>query len=380
MKLSDMYKKFCLDSAARLNNVVEFVMDGESYEKTPSFWQMDDASNVFFTRQIEYVSQITYDVKYASLKAQTLLPFTSEGGEGSLIFVYYTYNKSGKWKVISNYADDVPMTEVSGTQTSINNKDIAGAYQYNIREIAIAQQAGMPIDARKAIACRQTYEQTINKLAWFGLQGITDGGLLGAAPTNATDPVGIVNHPLVTKYTASATGTVVGGHSETATMFKNKTPAQIVADVNAWINGIRTLTNGVEDPDTVLFDVATYGYLSQTPYTAISGAGNIASISPLTILGFLKEANPGIETWDWVADLNQLQIVPSTGLAPTAYGSTSCAIVFKADENNLRFNVPMPFKQLPTEQINMVYKTNCIASVSGMIIQYPLSVAVIDGI
>ena len=350
MKLTDMMKKFCLDSTARLNGVVEFVMDGESYEKTPAFWQMDDASNVFFTRQIEYVSQITYDVKYASLKAQTLIPFTSEGGEGSLIFVYYTYNKTGKWKIISNYADDVPMTEIEGVQTSINNRDIAGAYQYSIKDIAVAQQAGMPIDARKAIACRQNYEQSINAMAWFGLQGM-EGGLRGAAPVNANDPVGIVNHPLVTKYTASATGTEVGGHAETKTMFINKTPAQIVADVNAWINGIRTLTNGVEDPDTVLFDVNTYGYLSQTPYTAISGAGSIASISPLTILGFLKEANPGIVTWDWVADLGQLQIVPSTNVAPTAYGSHSCAIVFKADVNNLRFNTPMPFKQLPTEQV-----------------------------
>ena len=340
-------------------------LDGADYPAIFGLTHLDEYENVWFTRQLEYVSKETYDQKYPELKAQKLIPFTNEGGEGSKSFVFYQYNKQGMWKTISNYGDDLPRTTVNGKEFVVLNKDIGGAYAYTYRDILSGRQAGMPLEAREAIECRDVYERTINRLAWFG--GV------GTPGSEQSGLVGLVYHPNVTKISSPMNA------ASTSRRFAAKTPQEMAQTVISWVRNQKILTKGIEVPDTICFDIDTYTLLNTTAYTALSGS-SVVAITPLTVLGYLKSALPEIKVWDEVADLGEVPFVPTTMAVPDNTTGSYVAVMFKADKKNLRFNLPMPFKQMPVQERNMEYVTNCIASASGMIIQYPLSVTIIDNI
>ena len=317
---------------------------------------LDANEALFFTRQLEYIKSQSYDIKYPDLKAQQLIPISSEAGEGAQTIVYYTYDRTGMFKIISNYADDLPRAEVKGTEVITKIKTIGGSFAYNYEEIQAAMFAGLPLQARKAAAARLAYEQAVNRIAW-----------LGDIENNV---VGVLYHPNVTKYSAAATGT---GSSR---LWKDKTPTQLIADVNAWINDIITLTKGVETPNTVLLPIKQYTQLATTPYSALDNSGAVQSVSNMTVLGFLKQAHPEITVWDFVPDFTGLKTKPSDGTTSTV----DVAMVFKRDPNNLTLEIPLPFKQLNTQERGLEYITPCLARIAGVIVYYPLSISIIDSI
>ena len=97
------------------------------------FDSAEDAA-VFFARELDYIKSQTYDRLYPEFTALTLFPVTHEVPEGAETVTYYSYDKTGMAKIISNYATDLPRVDVKGEPTTVPVKSIGDSYGYSVRK------------------------------------------------------------------------------------------------------------------------------------------------------------------------------------------------------------------------------------------------------
>ena len=137
--------------------------------ETPQM-NFDDASDasVFFARELDYVKSQSYDVEYPEFTALKLFPVSSEINPGAETVTYYSYDKTGMAKIISNYATDLPRADVKGKPTTAIIKSLGDSYGYSIQEMRASAMAGKSLDARKAESARYQIDYLNSKIAWNG--------------------------------------------------------------------------------------------------------------------------------------------------------------------------------------------------------------------
>ena len=203
---------------------------------------LDADQAVFFTRQLEQIKAKSYDVKYAELQARNLFPVSNEGGAGITSITYRTYDHKGMAKIINAYAKDLPRADISGKETTIPVKETGISYGYTVKEIASSQLSGLGLDQRRANAARRATEELINNIAFFGDAVHNLPGFL----TNPNIPVQTVVDP--------------GAGTE----FVNKTPDQILFDINDLFSDIFNNTKMVERANRLILPPAQYTYINDT--------------------------------------------------------------------------------------------------------------------
>jgi hypothetical protein len=301
---------------------------------------LDANETVFFARELEHIKTRTYDVAYPELKALSLIPVSTEAGPGAESITYRQYDQLGVAKIISNYADDLPRADVKGKEFTAPVRSIGESYGYNIQEIRAASMTGKPLEQRRANAARRANDQLVNKIAFFGDTTSGLGGLL----SNPNIPV--VNVP------NDGTGS--------STKFKDKTPDQILRDLNNFVNGIFSLTNGVESPDTLVMPIDQFTYISSTARSANSDT---------TILDYFLKNNPLIKRVEWANELK------GAGVA-----GVDVMIAYKRDPDKLTLEIPQPFEQFPVQEKGLEFVVPCHSRCGGVIVYYPLSIAFGEGI
>lgn len=309
------------------------------------FTNLDSGESLFFARELEAVKSKTYDILYPELKATTLLPVSVEAGPGAEAIVYQAYDTVGMMKLISDYSDDLPRSDAFGKEYISPVRDIGGSYGYSIKEIRKAAKAGKPLTARKAEAVRRSYEQKINDIAWFADGSVNYGGLCGL---------------IYSQNTTKAAATHGGWHAGAATA------DEIINDVTVALQYIKTISKQVEAADTVLLPPTEYGYIASTPRSATSDR---------TILEWLQKIHPGVS----FIPVNELQAVPKNPRTG-AVAATNLMICYKRDPNKLTLELPSPFEQFAPEARNLEFVVNAVGTVGGVIIYYPLSVYIADGL
>lgn len=310
--------------------------------ETKIFENLDANESIFFARELKHIKAKTFDIKYPVYKAKAMLPVDGSAGPGAETITYQQFDRVGIMKIIAAYADDLPRSDIKGVEFSIIVQSLGGSYGYSIQEIRAAQMAGRPLTSRKATAVRQSYEQEINKIGWFADGTQAFGGMFG-----------ILFQPNVT--VASATN---GDWIATAT------PDEIISDVGIAIDNMRDLTLGVEEPDTINLPVKEFGHISTTPRSTVSDT---------SILEYLQKAFPAI-TFDWVNELKAVTPAPSGGAA------TNVMMVYKKDPDKLTFEIPQGFEQFAPQQRNLEFVVPAHGRVGGVIVYYPLSVSLIEGL
>ena len=97
--------------------------------ETPQMNFDDDSdASVFFARELDYVKSQSYDVEYPEFTALKLFPVSSEINPGAETVTYYSYDKTGMAKIISNYATDLPRADVKGKPTTAIIKSLGDSY------------------------------------------------------------------------------------------------------------------------------------------------------------------------------------------------------------------------------------------------------------
>jgi hypothetical protein len=309
---------------------------------------LDSAGSIFFQRQLDYIKKQVYETLYAPRKAWQLIPMSYEANPGATAITYEMFTQVGLAQWLANYADDLPRVDVVGQDFTSFVRTFGMAYGFSTKDIRSAQMQAQSesspnkvyLPMIKANAARLAYEQFMNKIAWLGAP---EYGLYG-----------LTNHPNIPSGAVPADGT--GG----ATTFVSKTALQIVRDMNAAVNAIVSLTDGVEIPNTLIMPIAQYTYIRSTPFS---------SLNTDSILTYFLANNPEIKTVDWVPELK--------GAGP---GGTDMMIAY--DKNIMKFWMenPLPFTQYAVERRNLEYVVPCEASTAGIIIPYPLSANIAYGI
>lgn len=303
---------------------------------------LDADQLVFFKRQLEYVMSKSFDVKYPVPNATSIFPTTNEAGPGAESIVYDQFDYTGVVKFITDYADDLPRSDVKAKQFSIIIQSLGGSYGYSRQEVVTAQYARRNLSASRATAARRSNDSMVNKIAWFA-----DGSGEWAGLT------GILHHPNVSKSAATNGGWVA------------TSPDEMIEDVNEAIQFVPNATNGIEVIDTCLMPLAKYALLATTPRS---------SVSDTTCLQFLQRVNPG------VVFAGVIQLKDVTPNPRTKTGSANCMLLFRRSMDHLQLHVPVIYEQFAAQERNLAYVVPTHSRIAGFNIPYPLSVHVVDGI
>jgi len=298
---------------------------------------------VFFQRQLEHIKARSYDVQYAELKARMLFPVSNEAGPGINTITYRTYDQAGAAKIIQAYADDLPRADVAGKETSIPVRSVGISYGYSLDEIQASQLTGMGLDQRRANASRRSVEQTLNDVAFFG---DATSGLPGFF-SNPNIPSGNVVDP--------------GGGTE----WVNKTPDQILFDINDAFSDVFELTQMVEQANTLLLPPAQWSYISSTPRSANGDT---------TILMYVVQNSPYLNSVNDVIPINECLSSLNPNLAADAM------VVYNRSPDKLELEIPVELEYLPIQQKNLEFVVPGRARIGGVNVYYPLSASILEGI
>lgn len=301
--------------------------------------RLDANETVFFQRELESIKAKTYDVKYPELKCRRLIPVSFEAGPGAESIVYQQYDQVGMAKIISAYGNDLPRADITGKEYTAKVKSLGCSYGYNVQEIRSAAMAGKPLQARKANAAKRAILQKENNIAYFG--------------DAATGLVGFLSNPNVTQ-------TSVPNGVGASPLWSNKTPDEILLDLNGAANFIVESTNGVEIPNTLLLPLAQYNYIKSTPRS---------SQSDVTILQYFLNNNGYIQTVEWVNELKGAGV-----------NGVDVMVCYRRDPDVLTLEIPQDFEQFPEQEQGLEYIVPCHQRIGGVLIYYPMAVNIVSGI
>lgn len=304
---------------------------------------MDADGAFFFQRQLEHIKARSYDVRYAELKARMLFPVSNEGGAGVTSITYRTYDQAGAAKIINAYADDLPRADVAGKETTIPVRSVGISYGYNLDEIQSSQLTGSSLDQRRANAARRSNEQVVNDVAFFG---------------DATSGLpGLFSNPNI------PTGAVVNPGSGTA--WVNKSPDEILFDINDLFADIFETTKMVEQGNTLLLPAAQWSYIMSTPR---------ASNSDTTIAQYVAANSPYLTSIDDIIPVNECAAANNPELTADAM------VAYDRNPDKLQLEIPVELEMLPVQQKNLEFVVPGRSRLAGLNIYYPLSLAIATGI
>lgn len=310
-------------------------MDEAKYIESSSAgkWKEDDA--LFIAQELNYIRSRALEVEHSPLNSFRVFPQDTDVPAGAETALQLVYDSVGMAKIVADYGDDLPRAEAVATTIASKVYTVADSYGYNYVELEHARMSNVNLESRKALASRRGIDLKLNNIAWFGdaEHGIT----------------GFINNPNIANVTIPADGT------GSSALFVDKTPEQIIRDVNAIINEVSNNTNGVEMPDTVLFAPAVYDLLESTPKSQYSDR---------TILEFLRGAHPEVSRWMKIGELKG-----------AGTGGTDMIIAGVFRPEYVRQENPVRFDQLPVQYRNLEYVVPCVARTLGVTINVPVCFA-----
>lgn len=299
--------------------------------------RLDAGESAAVVRALLYVQSQTYDVMYPELKFRKFIPISNEVPTGADSYKYNQWDKFGKAKIITNYADDLPMAGALVKEFLNPVKSEGAAYQYSIQDLRRVQFDGLRLDLNLALAARRMIEEGLDNVAAFG-----------DVSSNLT---GFLSNSNVT--IDAATGNWSG-----------LTSTQIITDLNKGATNIYSGTLETIAPDTILLPTTSYVYISQTPFTSAGGV-----VTDKTILQWFLANNP------WIKNVDSWYQLETAGAS-----SVKRMVTYKKDPMVLQGHVPQEFEQFPPEARNLSFVVNCHARTGGVAMHYPKGVRYMDGI
>lgn len=298
----------------------------------------DAGESLVFALQLQHLRNQIMMRPYPQYKAKNLLPMQSESSPGDEEFAYIVADRTGMFELITNYADDLPVTDVKGEKLVVDIKEYGGAVHYSIHDQERAARAGNQLTQRKMIANRDAAEQKFDKIAWVG--------------DSTSGIYGVTNHPNITNVAAAN-----GGAS--SPLWANKTAQEIYDDLARPFIQQADDTNGIERPNTLVLTATRLERARNAYFTDNTGD---------SALKRFQEAYPGvtIDTVEW--------------MATAGTGGTQVLLAYNKDPMKLGVETPLPYMVMPPEQRNLTTIVNARLRTAGAIVYFPLSITVIYGI
>lgn len=288
------------------------------------------------------IANETYGLEREALHATEFVPMQSGVDEWVGSWGYKVVSEVGMAKFIADYADDLPPVGRFLTVKSVGIKTLAISYSYSEVELMQYLTAGVNVSRDDANSARHFIDKKVDEVI-----------LVGDAEQGVT---GLFNNANVT---AVSSPNNAGG---TSTKIKDKTVDEVVATVQAMVDGAYAINKGTIVLDSIIFDHEAFSYIATTRVSANDGT---------TILEYLKKVfrEEGIVNW-----------AESRLLDDKGTGGTGRAVLYKKDASVLSYVLPIPFRQKEPQAHALHYKVPCYARVGGTVIKNLKGIIYCDGI
>lgn len=201
--------------------------------------RLDDAHIGAFEQQLEYIESKVRERKRPTLKFANgdIVPLETLSIPWADVTTYRMLTGVGQFALARDYTTNVPMTDILSEEVQQRVFKYVGGYQISEEEAYKSVHMGMKLDDQKASMVKTVADQTLNQLIAFG--------------DPETGMPGFVNHPAWLRSYALYP------------LDSSSTANQILATLKAPVTAIITLTNAVEEPDTMLLPYSKFEFLTE---------------------------------------------------------------------------------------------------------------------
>ena len=135
--------------------------------------------------------------------------------------------------------------------------------------------------------------------------------------------------------------------------------------------------NSVSEKEIGLIVQKVIGEISRQslPFQNDSNSSNISTKKTVAVGSDHGGYEAKLHVIEYLNELENLSPAPSG-----APGPVDAMISYTRDPDKLTLEIPMPFNQLEAEKRNLEYVVDTISNTGGVIVYYPLSVNIVEGI
>ena len=299
--------------------------------------RLDAEETAHVLKELEHLKTRSYDVVHGPTKARQLIPVDNDIDPGAETITYDQYDHIGMAAIIANYADDLPLVDVTRKQFTMGVVTLGSAYSWSVLDIERAAKARSRLIDRRADASRMVNRHKEDQI---GAVGADNQGIPG-----------FINHPNLPKAVIPHAGAWTG-----------LTASQILDNLNSLaytpvFNSLEAFT-----PDTIILSPDEFGVVSQKP---------VGTDNQMTILRSFLLNNPYIQNID--------QWTRLTGAGdPAGTTPTNRIISYLRNPMAVVWNIPQEYRVLPPQPVNLAFKVPAFSRVSGIEWHYPISAAIMD--
>lgn len=300
--------------------------------------KMDAAESMIFALQLQHLRAQDLERPYPELKVRRLIPQQSESSPGDEEYAYIIADQVGMFDLITNYADDLPVTDVTGEKHVVDINTWGGAVHYSVDEIERSNTAGRPLPMRKMKSNRDIAERKFERIGWLG--------------DTKSGAYGMLTHPNITKETA---GTKAAG----GTRWTNATAEEIYKDLIRPVIQQTEDTNEIERPDHYVMTLSDFERANSVFFGDKSGQSAMVRFK---------------------ANYPDITIETTAYMKGAGASTTNVLLAFKKDPSKVAMESPLPYTLQPPQFRNLATIINARMKTAGVVLFFPLSVTVIEGI
>ena len=301
----------------------------------------------FLISQTTHIEPQVLNIRYPDIQYPALIPVDTSAPDWSKSITFFSSDMIGRAEWFHAGAKDIPLADVTREKFEQGIQMAAIGYRYNLEEINQAMMIpNTNLSTDRAAAARRAYEEFVDAVA---IRGNTEKGWTG-----------LINDANVTIVTVDADG------NNSSTAWDDKTPDQVLRDINAVLTGVYTESNTVEMADTLLLPVAAFTSLGTRRLTD----------TPMTLFEFIQRNN----AYTMISG-SPLTIRAVRGLETAGADGGGRMIAYRRDPQVIKLHIPMTHRFLPVWQTGpMTFDVPGIFRLGGLEIRRPGAVRYADGI
>lgn len=215
---------------------------------------------------------------------------------------------------------------------------------WTIPELESAQKLGRPVDQQKFQALQLKWQMDTDEQVYIGDNALGLSGLVNSSQVSVSN---VVNG--------------AGG----SPLWANKTPAEILADINTILSNAWTASGYAVCPSKLLVDPVNYSRLSST---LVSSAGNVSLLTYLRDNSLCNSING-----------RPLDIQPLKWLTGRGTGGTNRMVAYTQAQDRVRFPM-VPLQRTPLEYRDLRQLTTYFGRLGAVEFVYPETLAYADGL